>query len=137
MRRSRRARSRVFEKSLDESTIDLKKIKMAHGGKRPGAGRKRGGQDDPKKALVKAADRIAAELAIAITGDIAALGKDRALRAWICSPMARVRAAAARKPQSKVPRRRRQRSPDNRWSGASPAAAHAPRAATRPRHSAG
>jgi hypothetical protein len=50
---------------------------MAHGGKRPGAGRKRGGQNDPRKALVKAADKIAAELAIAITGDVAALGKDR------------------------------------------------------------
>jgi hypothetical protein len=50
---------------------------MARGGKRLGAGRKRGGQDDPKKALAKAADRIAAELAIAIAGDITALGKDR------------------------------------------------------------
>src|SRR5262249_33352041 len=50
---------------------------MAHGGKRPGAGRKAGGSDDPRKALVKAADRIAAELAIAITGDVKALGKDR------------------------------------------------------------
>ena len=49
---------------------------MAHGGKRPGAGRKRGGQDDPQKALVKATDRIVAELAIAITGDITALGKE-------------------------------------------------------------
>ena len=50
---------------------------MARGGKRLGAGRKRGGQNDPGKALVKAADKIAAELAIAITGDVAALGKDR------------------------------------------------------------
>ena len=50
---------------------------MAHGGKRSGSGRKRGGQNDPGKALVKAADKIAAELAIAITGDVEALGKDR------------------------------------------------------------
>ena len=50
---------------------------MAHGGKRPGAGRKKGSKSDPKKALVKATNRIVAELAIAITGDITALGKDR------------------------------------------------------------
>ena len=50
---------------------------MAHGGKRPGAGRKRGSKSDPKKALVKATNRSVAELAIAITGDIKALGKDR------------------------------------------------------------
>ena len=54
---------------------------MGHGGKRPGAGRKQGSKNDPKKALVKATNRIAAELAIAITGDITALGK-----AWAWSP---------------------------------------------------
>ena len=72
-----RHQAQPVEKILDESTIDLKKIKMAHGGKRPGAGRKRGSQDDPKRALVKAVDRIAAELAIAITGDVKALGRER------------------------------------------------------------
>jgi hypothetical protein len=57
--------------------LGLKKNQMGRGGKRPGAGRKRGGQGDPKKALAKAADRNAAELAIAIAGDVKALGKDR------------------------------------------------------------
>src|SRR6516225_3949157 len=50
---------------------------MASGGKRAGAGRKPGSRPDPGKMLVKAADRLVAELAIAITGDIKALGKDR------------------------------------------------------------
>ena len=40
-------------------------------------GRKRGSKNDPQKALIKATDRLVAELAIAITGDIKALGKDR------------------------------------------------------------